>query len=144
MRLCQLCQFVSGALPQEKRVVSVVSVPPPVVFKPPDGWRGFHGMLAIWKKYAGGPAATTDTTPRESMKIDEPAAEVRLGPRAQIILDVLRWTAEGMARKQISPGIFEYHVQPKQIGIALRELLERTGGRRPLVRSRDTLQRVLR
>ena len=104
MRLCQLCQFVSGALPQAKRVVSVVSVPPPAVFKPSGGWRGFHGMLAIWKKIRGGPTATTDTTPRESMKIDEPAAEVRLGPRAQNILDVLRWTAEGMTRKQISPG----------------------------------------
>ena len=29
---------------------------------------------------------------------------MRLDPRAQNILDVLRWTAEGMTRKQISPG----------------------------------------
>ena len=40
-------------------------------------WRGFHGMLAIWKKIRGGPTATTDTTPREGMKIDEPPSKKR-------------------------------------------------------------------
>ena len=69
MRLCQLCQFVSGALAQAKRVVSVVSVHPGTVFKLSPGLAGSHGMLTIWKKIRGGPTATTDTTPGESMKM---------------------------------------------------------------------------
>jgi hypothetical protein len=63
------------------------------------------------------------------MKIDEPAAEVRLGPRAQIILDVPEMACRRDGSKADFAWIFEYHVQPKQIGIAWRELLERTGGR---------------
>ena len=105
MRFCQLCQFVCGTLPQAKRVVSVVSVHRQGVFKPSGGWRGFHGMLDHLEENTRGTRLPQLTQPLGKIyEIDEPAAEVRLDPRAQNILDVQRWTAEWITRKEISPG----------------------------------------
>ena len=52
MRLCQLCQFIWRSSTSNKGCVSCVS-PSPAVFKPSGGWRGFHGILAMGRKYAG-------------------------------------------------------------------------------------------
>ena len=71
MRLCQLWQFVSGALPQAITVVSVVSLPSLAVFKPSGGWRGFHGILAMGRKYAGDRLPQL-TQPRVDLRVPYP------------------------------------------------------------------------